>query len=44
MAEDRPLFIPVILGTTIFGTLIIVVTNLIVDIVYGLLDPRVRQA
>lgn len=35
---------PVILGTTIFGTLIIVTTNLIVDIVYGLLDPRVRQA
>jgi peptide/nickel transport system permease protein len=35
---------PIILGTTIFGTLIIVVTNLIVDLIYGLLDPRVRHA
>jgi peptide/nickel transport system permease protein len=35
---------PIILGTTIFATLIIVVTNLIVDMAYGLLDPRVRNA
>lgn len=33
---------PVILGTTIVGTLIVIVSNLIVDVVYGFLDPRVR--
>lgn len=33
---------PVILGTTLFGAFIIIVANLIVDISYGLLDPRVR--
>jgi peptide/nickel transport system permease protein len=33
---------PLILGTTIVGTLIVVLTNLVVDILYGILDPRVR--
>jgi peptide/nickel transport system permease protein len=34
--------LPVIQGTVLFGAFFIVVANLIVDIVYGLLDPRVR--
>jgi ABC-type dipeptide/oligopeptide/nickel transport system permease component len=33
---------PMLLGTTMVGALIIVITNLIVDIIYALLDPRVR--
>lgn len=33
---------PVILGTTIVGTLIVVIVNLVVDLLYGVLDPRVR--
>jgi peptide/nickel transport system permease protein len=34
--------LPVIQGTVLFGAFFIVVANLIVDIVYALLDPRVR--
>ncbi|MEA2511572.1 MAG: hypothetical protein QOJ59_1059 [Thermomicrobiales bacterium] len=33
---------PLILGTTMVGTLIVVITNLVVDMLYGVLDPRVR--
>jgi peptide/nickel transport system permease protein len=33
---------PLILGTTLVGTLIVVMTNLVVDLLYGVLDPRVR--
>lgn len=33
---------PVILGTTIVGACIVIVVNLIVDVLYGVLDPRVR--
>lgn len=33
---------PMILGTTMVGTLIVVLSNLIVDLLYGVLDPRVR--
>jgi ABC-type dipeptide/oligopeptide/nickel transport system permease component len=33
---------PLILGTTMVGTLIVVLTNLVTDIMYGVLDPRVR--
>lgn len=32
---------PAILGTTLFGTLIVMVSNLLVDLVYPLLDPRI---
>ena len=32
----------VIQGTVLFGAMFIVVANLIVDIVYAFLDPRVR--
>jgi ABC-type dipeptide/oligopeptide/nickel transport system permease component len=34
---------PVILGTTIVGALIVIAANLIVDLAYGVLDPRVRH-
>ncbi|MFJ9552507.1 ABC transporter permease [Nocardiopsis sp. NPDC101807] len=34
--------LPVILGVTLFGAFFIVVCNLIVDLVYPLIDPRVR--
>ncbi|MEM1584631.1 MAG: ABC transporter permease [Nitrososphaerota archaeon] len=33
---------PVILGVFIYGSIIIIIANLIVDILYGLLDPRIR--
>lgn len=33
---------PLLMGTTLFFAAILMVTNLIVDLVYGLLDPRVR--
>jgi peptide/nickel transport system permease protein len=33
---------PVILGTTLFAATFIVLANIVVDIVYGLIDPRVR--
>jgi peptide/nickel transport system permease protein len=34
--------LPVIQGTVLFGALSIVVANLVVDVLYSLLDPRVR--
>ena len=36
--------LPLIQGTVLFGTLFIVVANLIVDIAYAFLDPRVRYS
>ncbi|MCX8193025.1 MAG: ABC transporter permease [Nitrososphaeria archaeon] len=33
---------PVILGIFIYGSIIIIIANLIVDLVYGILDPRIR--
>jgi len=33
---------PVILGIFIYGSIIIIIANLIVDLLYGLLDPRIR--
>jgi peptide/nickel transport system permease protein len=35
--------LPVIMGVTIVGALLIVFANLIVDLLYGVLDPRVRH-
>jgi peptide/nickel transport system permease protein len=35
---------PMIQGTVLIGTFFIVMANLIVDIVYAFLDPRVRYA
>jgi peptide/nickel transport system permease protein len=34
--------VPLIMGTVIFGTLCIVLANLVVDIGYAIVDPRVR--
>ena len=34
--------LPPVMGVTLFAALFIVVANLIVDIVYGVIDPRVR--
>jgi peptide/nickel transport system permease protein len=34
--------LPVIMATVIYGSFFIVLANAVVDIVYGLLDPRVR--
>ncbi|MEV6341812.1 ABC transporter permease [Actinoplanes sp. NPDC051851] len=34
--------LPVILGVTLIAAIFIVVANLVVDLVYGLIDPRVR--
>ena len=33
---------PVILGVTIIGAGVIIIANLLVDLGYGLLDPRIR--
>jgi oligopeptide transport system permease protein len=33
---------PLLMGTTLFFALIIMVTNLLVDLAYGFLDPRIR--
>ena len=35
---------PIILGTTVFAATFVILANLIVDIVYATLDPRVRYA
>lgn len=35
---------PVIMGTTLFYTFFVVVGNLLVDITYGLLDPRIKTS
>ncbi|MDQ2984601.1 MAG: ABC transporter permease subunit [Actinomycetota bacterium] len=36
--------LPIILGVIVVLTISIVIFNLIVDVLYGLLDPRVRLA
>ncbi len=36
--------LPVIQGTVLFGALFIVIANLVVDIVYAFVDPRVRYS
>lgn len=35
---------PVVMAVTLFGTLLIATANLVVDVVYAALDPRVRYA
>jgi peptide/nickel transport system permease protein len=46
MAADAifNLDIPVIMGTVLFAALLIVVANLLVDLLYAFLDPRIRLA
>jgi peptide/nickel transport system permease protein len=34
--------LPLLLGCTLFGAALIVVANFVVDVLYGVLDPRVR--
>jgi peptide/nickel transport system permease protein len=36
--------LPIIQGTVQFGTFFVVIANLIVDVAYAFLDPRVRYA
>ncbi|MPZ70883.1 MAG: ABC transporter permease subunit, partial [Actinobacteria bacterium] len=36
--------LPIILGTTLFAALFVIIANLIVDVVYAVLDPRVRYS
>ena len=36
--------VPMVMGSVLFGALLIGVANLIVDLIYGWLDPRVRHA
>jgi peptide/nickel transport system permease protein len=36
--------LPVIQGTVLFGAFFIVIANLVVDIAYAFLDPRVRYS
>jgi peptide/nickel transport system permease protein len=36
--------LPVIMGTVIYAAFFVVLANAIVDLVYALLDPRVRHA
>ena len=33
---------PVVLGIFIYGSIIVILANLVVDILYGILDPRIR--
>lgn len=33
---------PLLMGTTLFFAIILMVTNFVVDLIYGLLDPRIR--
>jgi peptide/nickel transport system permease protein len=35
---------PAVMGVTVFAALFIVVANLVVDVVYAVLDPRVRYS
>ena len=34
--------LPILVGTTMVSALFIVMANVVVDILYGVLDPRVR--
>ena len=36
--------LPMIMATTVYAAFFIIIANTIVDIVYGILDPRVRVA
>lgn len=35
--------IPLVLGTVLFGAVAILVANIVVDIAYAFLDPRIRH-
>jgi peptide/nickel transport system permease protein len=40
----RSLDYPLTAGTIVFAAIVAVVANSVVDVVHGLLDPRVREA
>jgi peptide/nickel transport system permease protein len=44
MSSIRNLDYPVILGITLFAATAIIVGNLLADILYGVMDPRIRYA
>ena len=43
-ALRSPVDFPVVPATVLFGAVIIVMANLIVDVLYSVIDPRVRLA
>lgn len=34
--------VPLVMGTVLFGAVVILLSNIVVDVLYGMLDPRVR--
>ncbi len=44
VAAARNLDLPAVMGTTLVVSLVFMVSSLIVDITYGIVDPRIRQA
>jgi peptide/nickel transport system permease protein len=36
--------LPTVMGITVFATLMVIVANLIVDLLYAIIDPRIRLA
>ena len=40
--RSGPQDLPVIMGTVLIGAVVVVIMNLIVDIAYSFIDPRVR--
>jgi peptide/nickel transport system permease protein len=36
--------IPTVMGVIVFSTIIIIVFNLVVDLLYAVIDPRIRLA
>ena len=39
----RTVDVPLILGTVLFGTFVIVLANLVVDVLAAVADPRIRH-
>jgi peptide/nickel transport system permease protein len=35
---------PIVQGTVLFASMVVILANIIIDIAYGLLDPRVRYS
>lgn len=44
VAAARNLDLPAVMGTTLVVSLVFMVSSLIVDITYGIVDPRIREA
>ena len=36
--------IPLVAGTVLFSAVLVLVANLVVDLLYGVIDPRVQRA